>query len=89
MLAPNTAQKNGTAVTKSVVSAAIVEAVRSHSNGTAALHAKVPQRVCEGGAHTHPLVHVYVLSFTPFFLFVVVSIIDGSLIRGSTLNIVP
>jgi len=37
---PKTAQTNGAAVTKSAASAAIVEAVCSHSNGAPSLHAK-------------------------------------------------
>jgi len=76
MAVPNTAQADGAAV-----SPAIVEAVRSHSNGSASLHVKDRN---EGGAYTHP---VYIL-FVDTFLFLVLAVvsIDESLVRGSTLG---
>jgi len=91
---PNAAQTNGSAaVSKLAVSAAIVEAAHSHTNGAASLHTKDRNEfVREVLTLIHvrfvsSLLHVYVLSFTPlfFFLLVVVSI-DGSLVRGSTLG---
>ena len=83
---PNhTAQTNGATVAKSIASATIVEAVHSHSNGTASLHAQDRNEfVREVLTLTHvrfvsSLLPVYVLSFTLYFLVVVVSV-DGSLI---------
>ena len=88
MPVPNTAPKNGVAV----ASAAIVEAVHSHSNSTAILPAKDSNEFVR---EVLTLIHVRLFShfFTSRsfrlhhpFLLVVVSI-DRSLIRGLTLNI--
>jgi len=89
----NAAQTNGgVAVSKLAASAAIVEAVHSHSNGAASLHTKGRNEfVREVLTLIHvrfvsSLLHVYVLSFTPLFFFLLVVLMDGSLVRGSTLG---
>ena len=92
---PATTQANGAALAKSAASAAIVEAVHGHSNGTGSLGTTdrnefvrevltlINVRRLPSHMSWWPFIHV--ISFPSGFPFVLV-LIDRSLVRGSTLD---